>query len=325
MSRLYIPNSFALRNFDALFKENDFSFDNGKVEINFHPNYVALHPVGLAFYAAISYILKMKNCEFKGAINKSMRSIPYLQRMGLFKTFGFISPKKTEEHEETGRFISLTKIRNSEELDTFIKNIDPILHTNRENSFAIKHVFSEILRNVIEHSNSEYGGNVCATYNKKRKKISIGISDAGIGLYNSLKANHKVVDDKDAIIKALAPGISGTTPRLGGNAENAGAGLFFTKCIAASTRNHFLIYSGSSYFKLKITPKNKVIAFNPNPNDDYCNYRTSLPYFKGTLVGIDINIEDNKAFNNLIDNIGEAYAQGVKKSQKNFYKRINFS
>lgn len=325
MSRLYIPNSVALRNFDALFKENDFVFDNGRVEINFHPNYVALHPVGLAFYAGISDILKMKDCEFKGEINTYMKSIPYLQRMGLFRTLGFENPVKTEEHEETGRFIPLKKIRDNAELDTFIKNIDPILHTNRENSRAIKHVFSEILRNVLEHSRAKYGGNVCATYNRKRKKISIGISDAGIGLFNSLKTNHKISDDKDAIIKALTPGISGATPRLGGNAENAGAGLFFTKCIASSTRNHFLIYSGSAYFKLKITPKNKIIAFNPNPNDDHCTFRTSLPYFQGTLVGIDINIEDNKAFNNLISNIGQAYAQGVKKMQKNYYKQINFS
>jgi len=325
MSKLYIPNSVALRNFDALFKGNDFLFNNGKVEINFHPNYVALHPVGLAFYAALSDLLRIKGCKFKGKINYSMRSIPYLQRMGLFKALGFRNPVKTEEHEETGRFIPLTKISNSQQLDVFIKNIDPILHTNRENSFAIKHVFSEILRNVIEHSRAEFGGNVCATYNRKKKKISIGISDAGIGLFNSLIVNHKVTDDQDAIVKALTPGISGATSRLGGNAENAGAGLFFTKCIAASTRNHFLIFSGNSYFKLKITPKNKVIAFNPNPMDDYCSFRKSLPYFNGTLVGIDINIEDNKAFNNLIDNIGQAYTQGVKRSQKTYYKKINFS
>ncbi len=324
MSRLYIPNSVALRNFDSLFKENDFQFTNGRVQVEFHKNYVALHPVGLAFYAAISDILKMKNCEFEGTINHSIRSIPFLQRMGLFKTLRFRNPISTEEHEETGRFIPLRKIYNSAELDAFIKNIDPILHTNRENSRAIKHVFSEILRNVIEHSKSVYGGNVCATYSKKKKKISIGISDAGIGLLESLKMYHKVENDQDAILKALTPGISGTTSRLGGNSENAGAGLFFTKCIATSTRNHFLIYSGSSYFKLKVTPKTKEIKFNPDPIDDIHSIRTNLPYFKGTLVGIDINIEDNTAFNNLISNIGIAYTRGVKKAQKDYYKQINF-
>jgi len=42
------------------------------------------------------------------------------------------------------------------------------------------------------------------------------------------------------------------------------------------------------------------------------------------LVGIDISIEDTKAFNNLIEKIGNAYALSVKKSKKDYYKRINF-
>ena len=92
------------------------------------------------------------------------------QRMGLFRALGAKNIIHTQEHEETGRFISLRKIRNGKELEEFINTIDPILHTNRENSRVIKHVFSEILRNILEHSDATLGGNVCATYNKKKKK-----------------------------------------------------------------------------------------------------------------------------------------------------------
>lgn len=325
MSNLYIPNSVALRNFDALFTNNDFSFNDSNIDITFHPNYVALHPIGLAFYAAIADIIKQNQYRRSAKINFGIRSIPYLQRMGLFRVLNYSNPIHTEEHEETGRFIPLTKVTSSAELDHFIKTIDPILHTTRENSRVIKHVFSEILRNVIEHSNSTFGGNVCATYNRKRKKISIGISDAGIGLRASLSRNHSIIDDRDALIKALTPGITGATSRIGGNSENAGAGLFFTKCIAQSTKNHFVLYSGSAYFKLKMTPKNKNICFNSDPTKDFCTIKGNLPYFGGTLIGIDINIEDNEAFNSLITDIGNAYTLSVKKDNKDYYKRIKFT
>jgi anti-sigma regulatory factor (Ser/Thr protein kinase) len=325
MSTLYIPNSIALRNFDSLFKNNDFNFSDKKADITFHRTYVAMHPVGLAFYAALSDLFIENGIETTATINYDIRSIPYLQRMGLFRTFGYSDPLETKEHEETGRFIPLMKIRNSDELDTFIKTIDPILHTSRENSRVIKHVFSELLRNVLEHSYAKRGGNVCATYNRKRNKISIGISDAGIGLLNSMKHHHSLSNHEEALSSALTPGISGKSSRIGGTPENAGAGLFFTKCIAQSTRNHFLIYSGDSYFKLNLTRPNENIEFNPNPCDDHRTSRTDLPYFQGTLVGIDINITETEAFNNLIQKIGNAYQLSVKKSKKDFFRRINFT
>jgi anti-sigma regulatory factor (Ser/Thr protein kinase) len=244
--------------------------------------------------------------------------------MGLFRALGFTDFVKINPHEEAGRFIPLTKIYTNDNLNEFMKNIDPILHTSRENSKSIKHVFSEILRNVLEHSNAKFGANVCATYNKKRKKISIGVSDAGIGLANALRESHVIKDGKDAIIKALTPGITGKTKRIGGNDENAGAGLFFTKCIAQSTNNHFLLYSNDCFFKLLTSPKGQAITFNSDPLHDNAKIKTDLPFFHGTVVGIDINIDNNAAFNSLIGTIGVAYKNSVKKSQKDYYKRIRF-
>lgn len=325
MGKLYIPNSVSIRNFDNIFINNNFDFSDGEFDVSFHPNYVAMAPVGIAFYAALGDLIQLHNINNIGRINQEMRSIPYLQRMGLFSSLNFQNPISTQEHDETGRFIPLTKIRDAEELSHFVKTIDPILHTSRNNSRAIKHVFSEVLRNVIEHSKSPFGGNVCATYNKKREKISIGISDIGQGLYNSLKKNHNVKNYREAIKLALTPGYTGTTKRIGGNKENAGAGLFFTKSIAQSTSNHFIIYSGDSYYKLRYSKNFSNEVFNPNPEDDFATIKENLPFFPGTLVGIDISIKDDSAFNNLIENIGQAYRLGVKKENKNFYKKIKFT
>src|ERR1700761_1682784 len=140
MSNLYVPNSIALRNFDTIFNKNDFQFSDSTLSITFHPTYVAMHPVGLAFYAALSDFCKTNKINIAASMNLKIKSIPFLQRMGLFKALGFQSPIKTKVHDETGRFIPLTKITNGVELEEFIKTIDPILHTTRENSRAIKHV-----------------------------------------------------------------------------------------------------------------------------------------------------------------------------------------
>jgi hypothetical protein len=324
MSTLYIPNSIALRNFDSIFKNNNYDFSDGIVDITFHPTYVAMHPVGLAFYAALGDYFISNGIETTATIGYHIRSLPYLQRMGLFDALNYADPISTRIHEESGRFIPLTRIQSSDDLTAFLKTIDPILHTARDTSRVVKHVFSELLRNVLEHSLAENGGHVCATYNRKRRKISVGISDSGQGILKGMQGYRHFTSHKEALLNALTPGISGTTRRLGGTAENAGAGLFFTKCIAQSTRNHFLIYSGDSYFKLRATPRNKDIVFNADPRKDYASIKEGLPYFNGTLIGIDVHIADTAAFNRLIDRIGDAYRHSLNKLQKDYFKRIKF-
>lgn len=324
MGQLYVPNSVAPVNFESIFKNNTFDFRDGRAEVAFHPTYVAMHPIGLAFYAALSDYFHQNGIQIEGSINTRISSIPYLQRMGLFRAFGFLDPRTITEHEESGRFIPLMKIKDNADLDRFLKQIDPVLHTTQENSRIIKHVFSELLRNVLEHSRAPNGGNVCATYNRKRKKISIGISDAGQGLFNSLRGNHHVTCHREAVELALRPGISGTTSRIGGTPENAGAGLFFTKCIAQSTRNYFLLYSGDAYYKLWLTPRKDKVHYEADPLKDRHMMRDGLPSFNGTLVGIDINIEDTEAFNNLMSSIGVAFATALKKTRKDYRKRIQF-
>jgi len=48
MSRLFIPNSIALRNLDTILNKNTFGRWSNEVQVEFHPKYVAMHPVGLA-------------------------------------------------------------------------------------------------------------------------------------------------------------------------------------------------------------------------------------------------------------------------------------
>jgi hypothetical protein len=123
---------------------------------------------------------------------------------------------------------------------------------------------------------------------------------------------------------ALRPGITGTTTKIGGTEYNAGAGLFFTKSIAKVSRDFFLIYSGDTFFKLhKTNPKKEVVLF-ANPSLDKGNFKNGLPYWKGTAVGIDISMDLNQDFQDLLEMIRKAYQLDVKRANKEKYRKPKF-
>jgi anti-sigma regulatory factor (Ser/Thr protein kinase) len=244
--------------------------------------------------------------------------------MKLFDHVRLKPPREITEHEASGRFIPLTQIRSSSELSSTIANLVPLLHAPKEVADPIRYVFSEMVRNALEHSESRVGAFVCAQYYAKSKRISIGIADAGIGIEAHMRKHHRVATAKEAINLALQPGITGTTSRIGGNEFNAGAGLFFTKSIASFSQNMFLLYSGDAAYRLMKGPRNRGKALNSDPNHDYHLLATDLPDWPGTLVGIDINVAQGVEFAELLDQIRKAYFLDVKRKE-NYAKKIKFT
>lgn len=164
---------------------------------------------------------------------------------------------------------------------------------------------------------------MCAQYYRESQRISIGIADAGIGVLGSMNQHHNVQTSEQALQLALQPGITGTTSRIGGNEFNAGAGLFFTKSIATLSRNYFMIYSGDSMFRLMKTRKRYAPELNADPRRDPHSF-VDAPSWPGTVVGIDLNIEQGVEFSKLLDEIRGAYFIDVKR-KKDYAKRIRFS
>jgi hypothetical protein len=117
------------------------------------------------------------------------------------------------------------------------------------------------------------------------------------------------------------PGVTGTTLREGGTDFNAGAGLFFIKSIASINEDLFLIYSGSSMFKLL---KNKKKKLNWNPDKDKHSEKQDLPVWQGTVVGIDINLDSREAFTSLLELIQGTYHEAVRERRKERYKKARF-
>lgn len=319
--KLFLPNSANLQNITGLFAGLDMS-DPATLEFSMHPKWVAVHPVVLAMTASLDAQVRANGGIVTGTATQ-VPTLNYLIRMGLFKYLGIDAEKEIQEHEESGRFIPLTQIRDNDELKKAIINLVPLLHAPPAVADPIKYVFSEMVRNALEHSKSATGAIVCAQYYRESKRIAIGIADSGIGIFESMNDFHQVHNDESAINIALQPGITGTTSRVGGNEFNAGAGLFFTKSIATLSRNRFFLYSGESMFRLMLTRKRYTPELHTNPARDPHSF-VKAPRWPGTVVGIDLNIEQGVEFSELLEQIRKAYYIDVKR-KKDFSKKIRFN
>jgi anti-sigma regulatory factor (Ser/Thr protein kinase) len=200
----------------------------------------------------------------------------------------------------------------------------PLLHLDPTHAEPIRYIVSELVRNVLEHAESPHGAFVAAQYYTKSNAIRIGICDIGAGIKKTIGRSHVVTDDLEAVRLALMPGITGTTAREGGTEQNAGAGLFFIKSIAAVNGDFFAIYSGRGLYKLlKQNPKRRKIL-RANPFYDRHSSRNDLPVWPGTAVGIDMVLDKNEKFSALLDHIRAIYGRAVRERRRVRYKKPKF-
>lgn len=319
--KFYLSNADYLRNFDAFLRSFD-SSDPDKLEIKTHEKWINMHPVVLTMITALGMTVKPENIKVDNVV---ARSGHYLERMGLFKLLRVPSPFSIAEHEQAGRFIPLTVIKSQTEQSKFITEMIPLLHLAPEQADAIRYTVGELVRNVLEHSESKNGAIVAAQYYQKSNTIRLGICDTGVGIRQTINQSWPAKTDLDALKLALTPGITGTTMREGGTETNAGAGLFFIKSMAMVGRDYFLIYSGSGLYRLlKRRPTKNLPRLNAAPDKDKHAETNDAPYFPGTVVGIDISLDQTNAFASLLSVIRQTYTQAVKERRKARYKHPKF-
>lgn len=294
-----------------------------KLEIETVGKWLNVHPAALVLVAALANKVGAENTVIK---NEAGKSGLYLDRMGLYRYSKTRSPYKYEQHEESGRFVPIRQILTQADQTKFITDIVPLLHIDPDKSQIIKYVIGELIRNVLEHSCSKGGAFVAAQYRPKTKTLSFGVCDTGVGIRKSLDRHHVVEDDLSAIRLALMPGVSGETSNPEGTDDNAGAGLFIVKNLSKMTRNYFVVYSGGAAYKLlkydrrvKGLPRVKV-----DPFDDRHNVYDNLQNFDGTLVGVDIALDDTETFNNLMEMIKETYSKAIRERKQRKYKEVRF-
>lgn len=319
--KVHLPNSAFLGNIDPFLRGFDSSSPDS-LEITANDKWISVHPAVLSMIAALGLTVKPENIRCQ---RFEARSGHYFVRMGLFKILNIPSVIVTKEHDPAGRFIPLTQIRTSAELTRFITEMIPLLHLEAEQAKTLGYIVSELVRNVMEHAESETGALLCAQYYKKSNSIRIGIADTGLGIKTTITRSHRADTDLEAIRLALMPGITGTTPREGGTEQNAGAGLFFIKSIASVSRDFFVIYSGDGFYKLLKKTAGRSLRLNADPFKDRHSTSTDLPSWRGTVVGVDITLDQTQQFSLLLDAIGKTYSSAVRERRKERYKRPRFS
>lgn len=316
---IHIPNSAFLGNIDP-FLQSFNPISPEQLTITANKKWISIHPFVLSMIAAIGLTLDGAHihCETLEAKSKH-----YLERMGLFDFLGIASGMRITTHEAAGRFVPLTQIKESKELSKFITDLTPLLHLDPKHAEPIRYVMSELIRNVLEHSLSPHGAIVSAQYYSKTNTIRIGVADTGVGIWQTMHQSHHPKNDLDALRLALMPGITGTTRREGGTEYNAGAGLFFVKSIATVNRNFFAIYSGNAMVKL-LKRTTKKTQLHADPFEDRHSKKDDLPFWHGTVVGIDISLDATQEFSSLLQQINQTYTTAVRDRKKARYKKPQF-
>lgn len=320
--KVFLSNQGNLRNFHSFIGAMDLS-NSGELDISTHSKWITVHPGNLVLTASLALEAGKANTRIIGNMPDSGL---YLDRMGLYDLTSTESPFVYDKKESSGRFVPLSVIKTPEDQSRFIADMIPLLHLPEQSSTVIKYVIGELVRNVLEHSQAPRGAIVAAQYYKKTNRISFGICDTGVGIWSSINRSWSPTTDMDAIRLSLMPGISGTTTREGGTSENAGAGLFFIKSIAKMTRSYFVMYSGGAVYTLlkhrsDIKGAPRLLS---DPFKDRHSKSSSVPRFNGTLVVVDISLDDTPELASLLSSIGDVYDEAIRQRKRTKYKEPRF-
>lgn len=134
--------------------------------------------------------------------------------------------------------------------------------------------FKELLMNVTQHSNVQYGNYVCANSIPTKHLIRVCVLDSGIGILNSLRRNPKyenLDNDIDAIRRSLEYGITSFKD------TERGLGLDNLMQLIRSNKGEMQIVSGKGMISIL---------------SDGISDKTLQKYYQGTIVNVVLNIDE---------------------------------
>jgi hypothetical protein len=279
-----------------------------------------LEPLGLSMMATWGAWCKRNNqCIY--ANNLSKRT-DYAAKMGLFRILGIDYGCFFNEHEEIGRFLPLQNVKTQNDIKSAIADVSALIHLseNPDSLAAVQYCMSELLRNVIEHSNSPDGAYICAHNYSGRgpHRVTLAIADCGCGIRNHLQKVYPEItnDDLKALQLAMKPGITGEIPGIYGTADNAGAGLFITRSIAKGTGGYFEIISGNAVYRLRRASVKQQSFLFPDPFLDISDKWMLKNPWKGTAVTIEIKTDMVNEFESYFGWIREQIPQRMDTQKK---------
>lgn len=220
----------------------------GPVKINFSAvNFIAPYAVTL-FSAYYLYLREVKRKHAQIIFSPSSVAGAYLAKSGFLEIVQ--QGEAIEESEDNDRIVKLARIRESKEIPAFARSVvDLLAIEDDEVSGAVKYALIELLRNVVQHSQSAIGGVAMAQYFPRSGLVEICVADCGLGIKDTLReAYPEINSDIKAVKFSTQPHISRTfgPAQYDSMRDNAGLGLFFIKQITSLASGSFFLGSGSA-------------------------------------------------------------------------------
>ncbi len=328
MPRFIVPANATLHCARSLLESQANAFRDSSTEaaLEFHPRWVHVEPIALSMIAAWGAWCRREGYRIRP--ENLGKHTTYAARMRVFQHLGIGLDPGVTEHEEAGRFLPVTQVRRQEDLTAVIADISAILHLqdDPESLAAVQYCISELLRNALEHSNSPDGAFVSAHRfsEKGPHRVTIAVADCGQGIAAHLGRTHPdaATDDAIALGLAMQPGVTGTLPGMYGTPENAGAGLFITRCIAKGTGGYFLLASGRAAYRLRRSlSSDDMITLYADPYDDDRGDRWHFDSaWQGTIATVEIRTETIERYDNFFQWIFQQIP-----SRKALTRRIKFT
>lgn len=221
-----------------------------------------IEPFALLFLSSELQRFKSSRKYAKSFSASNFEHCTYAGHMGFFKAFGLDFGKHAGEATGSGTYIPITifdaeEIKkaaadNYEAVGQFIENkaegMASILTRSSTGDLfdTLTYAIREIVRNVIEHSESKLFG-FCAQYWPSYGIVELAILDRGIGIRAGLSTNPHltIFNDHEALNLSLMPGVSGKAYK-GVRRDhkdvwaNSGYGLYMTSRLCREGGSYFI-------------------------------------------------------------------------------------
>ncbi len=204
-----------------------------------------------------------------------------LQRLFLNTNWAhFIQPDKYALSVAShNRHLSVQKFKNDSEQYSLVTSLLDIVMRNlslsRDIIAGLEWSINEITDNVLNHSDSKYGGFVQVSTFKEHQHVDVAVGDSGRGILDSLREGFpELQTDAQAIEKAVQVGVT-RGPNYG-----QGNGLAGTLKIALDTKGSFELMSGNAQL-ISYNGKLKSNSMRVNQN------------FQGTFLKVQVGMRED--------------------------------
>ena len=176
-------------------------------------------------------------------ISKNREVAAYLTRMDFFKHLDQDGNAIGKRRTAGGRFLPIKAIDDEDSVYDVVDAILDLLMMHfdhaREILPAVEWALNEITDNIVIHAESPSPGHVFAQFYPTKNILSVAITDAGLGLRQTLAEAHEVESDERALALAMERGVT--------RGVGQGNGIAGTRQILQVNGGRFAIWSGEAH------------------------------------------------------------------------------